>query len=161
MAELAIADMFPAVRVLVGDGGSPAEGWDYEDDQISAAIRAVVQSGWLPCVDIKQADPNVLSPAPPNRATWGWLVAKAAHLLIGGESAVSYKTRALSVYQEASARRDKQVFIEGLLSDLDASGNVCGTADDVEYKGLFGTAADLATYCRVGCPCEPPPFFHC
>lgn len=160
MAELVISSMYPAVRVLLGDGGSDAEGWDYEEEQIANAISMIVNSGFLPCVAIKAGDATKLDPAPPNRATWGWLVAKAAHILIGGANPVSYKTRALSVFQDAAVRRDSLTFIEAMLSELDGSGNVCGTAEDVEYQGLFQVAADLATYCKIGI-CTPPTFPCC
>lgn len=150
MAEMVIATMFPAVRVLAGDGGSTAEGYDIENQQIADAIRMIVNAGYLPCVAVSATDTDKLNPGPPNRATWGWLAAKAAQILIGGQNPISYKTRALSVFQDPSARRDSLTFIEAMVTELDGSGNVCGTDDDAEYQGLFGTAADVATYCRVG-----------
>lgn len=150
MAELALTDFHEAVRLLVGDRGDVAIGYDYEAEQIDAALRTVVRSGWLPCVAVKSGDPTKLDPAPPNPDTWGWLVAKAAHLLIGGDTPISYKTRALSAFQDPAARRDTLTHIEAMLSDIDARGNLCGDADSRGNSGLFATVADVATYCRVG-----------
>jgi hypothetical protein len=137
-----------AMRALIGDTGSLATGYDYASEQLDGALATVVNMGFAPCVTL---DPQGggLSAAPPNRATWAFLATKAAHLLVGGSTPASFRTRALSVTVEASGRRDTLSHIEAILSELEASGNICGTADDESYKGLLGVANDLITSSRL------------
>lgn len=150
MPAFALTNFHEAVRALIGDEGNLAEGFDYRDEQISGALRTVVQSGWLPCLSIDLTDRESLDVAPPNPDTWGYLVAKAAHVLIGGATPISIRTRALSVLADPAARRDSMSHVEAMLSEIDARGNLCGAAEDTIHKGLFGTVGDVVTYCRIG-----------
>ena len=136
-----------AVRALLGDEGDISVGFDYVDAQLNAALRTVVRMGHVPCLSLSGAD-NLLD-APPNPDTWGYLVAKAAQILIGGATPVTIRTRALSVTADPSGRRDSLSYIETMISDIDARGNVCGGAGDTTAKGLFGTLADVATHCAL------------
>lgn len=136
-----------SVRALLGDDGDDATGFDYVTAQLNAALRTVIRAGYLPCLALDGSE-NLAS-APANPDTWGYLVAKAAHILIGGATPVSIRTRALSVMADPAGRRDSMSYIETMLSDIDARGNVCGGAGDTSHKGLFGTLADVATYCAL------------
>lgn len=145
-----LSNFHEALRALVGDEGSPAAGYDYVDEQLDGALRTVVRMGWLPCLSVSSADPSKLEAEPPNPDTWGWLVAKAAHILIGGETPVSIRTRAISVLADPAARRDSLAYIEAMLSEIDARGNLCGPAGSVAPGSLFGAVGDVVTYCRMG-----------
>jgi hypothetical protein len=57
------------------------------------------------------------------------------------------------VTQEAAARRDSLTFIETMLSEIDAKGNVGGTAADTGSKGLFVTVNDVVTHCQLASAC--------
>jgi hypothetical protein len=58
----------------------------------------------------------------------------------------------LALTSDPSARRDSLTFIEAMLSEIDARGNVGGSATDTTTKGLFGTVTDIMTYCASGHP---------
>ena len=156
MAAVPLSDFYEAVRALVGDGGDPSVGYDFVDAQLNAALRTAVRVGGQSCMAIDPDNQTQLSPGPPNGDTWGWLAVKAAALLVGGPVPMSFRTRALSVTVEASGRRDTLVHLETLLSDLDARGNLCGTANDTTHKGLFATAADFMTSVLPRPPALPP-----
>lgn len=136
-----------SVRALLGDEGDDATGYDYVTAQLDAALRTVIRAGYLPCLSLAGTDALVSAPANPD--TWGFLVAKAAHILIGGTTPVSIRTRALSVMADPAGRRDSMSYIETMISDIDARGNVCGGAGDTSSKGLFGSLADVATFCNL------------
>ncbi|NQX02893.1 hypothetical protein HQ447_19725 [bacterium] len=147
MALYALTNFHESVRALLGDEGDLASGFDYVDAQLNAALRTVIRAGYLPCLSLNGMD-NLLS-APLNPDTWGFLAAKAAHILIGGATPVSIRTRALSVMADPAGRRDSMSYIETMLSDIDARGNVCGGAGDTSHKGLFGSVADVVTFCNL------------
>lgn len=142
-----------ALRIILGDEGSPAAGYDYSTEQLDRALAAVVSMGFVPSLAL-DSQPSALVAAPANPDTWGYLVAKAAHLLVGGITPTSFRTRALSVTVEASGRRDTLSHIEAMVSEIDARGNVGGLATDTEHKGLFGTVEDVITRCRLGHHCH-------
>ena len=142
-----------ALRAILGDEGSDAAGYDYSTEQLDRALASVINMGFVPCLALDPQTGGLVS-APANPDTWGYLVAKAAHLLVGGVTPTSFRTRALSVTVEASGRRDTLAHIEAMVSEIDARGNVCGLATDTEAKGLFGTVEDVVTRCRLGrCGC--------
>lgn len=147
MAAYSLVNFHEAVRALLGDEGDAATGFDYRDAQLSAALRTVVQMGHVPGVVLDGRDS--LAAAPANPDTWGYLVARAAHILIGGAQPVNIRTRALSISADPSGRRDSLSFIETMISDIDARGNVGGGAGDTSAKGLFGKVEDVATYCAL------------
>lgn len=139
----------------MGDEGDLATGFDYVDAQINGALRTAVRMGHVPCLSLAVGDPESLAAEPSNPDTWGYLVAKAAHILIGGQTPISIRTRALSVMSDPAGRRDSLSYIETMLSDIDSRGNVCGSASDTSSKGLFGTVGDVITYCYLP-PCVDP-----
>ena len=145
-----LSQFHEALRALVGDEGDLATGYDYSEAQLSAALRSVVRMGFVPSL-VMGTTTDALAAAPVNPDTWGFLVAKAAHILIGGATPVNLRTRAISLSSDPSARRDSLAYIEAMLSDIDARGNVGGLATDTTTKGLFGTMADVVTYCHLGC----------
>ena len=152
----ALANFHEAVRALLGDEGDAVEGFDYRDAQLDAALRTVVRMGFLPCLSLAAGSPPTqLVAEPANPDTWAFLAAKAAHILIGGAAPVSIRTRALSVVSEAAARRDSLSYIEKMLSDIDARGNLCGKATDTSHKGLFGAVGDVVTHCKLWSHCSP------
>jgi hypothetical protein len=154
MAAYSLTEFYESVRTLLGDEGDSVAGFDYTDAQISGALRSVVRMGFLPCLALATgSNPETLTDAPPNPDTWGFLAAKAAHILIGGALQESIKTRAIAVSVNPLARRDAVFFLETMLSDLDARGNLCGTAEDTAHKGLFATQGDVMTY--IGFPAWP------
>jgi hypothetical protein len=159
MAAVPLADFHEAVRTLLGDEGDAVAGYDYQTAQIDGALRTVVRMGFLPCLELAPAEgaaqPAGLVSAPANADTWGYLVAKAALLLIGGGIQESFRTRALSVSSNPASRRDAVSFLETMLSDLDARGNLCGEAGVVASPGLFGTAADVMTCISFPVYCSP------
>lgn len=145
-----LSEFHEAVRALLGDEGDEIEGYDYRAAQLDSALRTVVRMGFLPCLSLDSGSPPVaLVEAPANPDTWAYLAAKAAHILVGGSSPVSFRTRALSVTTEAAARRDTLSYIEKMISDIDARGNVCGKSTDVSHKGLFAAVGDVITYCKL------------
>ncbi len=154
MTPYALSNFYETVRTLLNDGGDAVNGWDFPDAQLSAGLRSVVRMGFLPCLALSSgANPETLTDAPPNPDTWGYLAAKAAHLMIGGGMDENIKTRAISISVNPVSRRDAVTFIETMLSDLDARGNLCGSATDTSHKGLFATQGDVITYVAI---CPPP-----
>ena len=152
MTPYELSNFHETVRTLLNDGGDSVEGWDFTDAQLNAALRSVVRMNFLPCLALAGgANPVTLADAPPNPDTWGYLAAKAAHLMIGGGMDENIKTRAISISVNPVSRRDAVTFIETMLSDLDARGNLCGTATDTSHKGLFATQGDVITYVAI-CP---------
>ncbi len=147
MAVYSLTNFFEAQRALLGDEGDDVAGYDFQSAQLAASLRTVVRMGHIPGVTLSGL--NDLSAEPPNPDTWGYLVARAAHILIGGAAPVNIRTRALSISSDPSGRRDSLSFIETMISDIDARGNVGGGAGDTGSKGLFGTLADVATYCAL------------
>lgn len=149
----AFANFHVALRTVLGDAGTAATGYDYHAEQLDGALATVVNMGFVPCVSVDPSGEALVEP-PVNPATWGFMVAKAAHLLIGGATPESFRTRALSITVEASARRDTLSHIEAMLSELEAGGNVCGVAGDVAYKGLVGVQEDFITRFKVRHHCH-------
>jgi hypothetical protein len=146
MPAYELSNFHEAVRSLAGDQGDLATGYDLLDEQLDAALRTVVRMGFLPCLTLDDA--GRLAEAPPNADTWGFLAAKAAHILIGGDTPVSIRTRAISLLADPAARRDSLAYIESMLSEIDARGNLCATTTG--FKGLFGAVGDVITYCKLG-----------
>jgi hypothetical protein len=144
-----LSNFHTALRIILGDEGSTATGYDYSTEQLDRAVSAVICMGFVPSLAI-DAQTGGLVAAPANPDTWGYLVAKAAHLLVGGITPTSFRTRALSVTVEAAGRRDTLSHIEAMVSEIDARGNVGGLVTDTEHKGLFGTVEDVITRCRLG-----------
>lgn len=154
MPAYALSEFHEAVRTILGDGGDTVDGWDYPDAQLDAALRSVVRMGFLPCLALSTgSNPDTLVAAPPNPDTWGYLAAKAAHLMVGGSMDENIRTRAIAFSVNPISRRDAVSFIDTMLADLDARGNLCGTADDTSHKGLFATQGDVITYIHI---CPPP-----
>lgn len=146
MVPVPLSDFHEAVRTLIGDGGDAVGGYDYPAAQLDGALRTVVRMGNLPCLAlVAGTNPEFLAAAPPNADTWGYLAAKAASYLIGGSVQESIRTRAMSILVDPASRRDAVTYLDTLLSDLDARGNLCGTAEDTGHQGLFGTADDFIT----------------
>jgi len=157
MAAYPLSNFYEALRTLLGDDGDLTAGYDYTDAQLSGALRSVVRMGFLPCLSLLAGvNPDSLADAPPNPDTWGYLVAQAARILIGGAPVESIRTRAMSVLVDPAARRDAVTFLDTMISDLDARGNLCGTAADTSHKGLFGTEGDVMTYIGFCLPPENP-----
>lgn len=149
MPAYALSNFHESVRALIGDEGDAVGGYDYLEAQLNGALRSVVRMGFIPCLALDSQDANKLAAEPPNPDTWGYLVAKAAHILVGGETPVSIRTRALSVLADPAARRDSLAYIESMLSEIDARGNICGLITDTTTKGLFGAVGDVVTYCKL------------
>lgn len=151
MSAYPLQNFHESVRALVGDQGDLATGYDYLDAQLNAALRTVVKMGHVPCLAMDSgSNEESLVSAPINPDTWGYLAAKAAHILVGGNTPISVRTRALSYMADPAGRRDSLSYIEAMLSDIDARGNVCGSATDTTAKGLFGAIGDVVTYCKLG-----------
>lgn len=155
MAAYALVNFHEAMRALLGDEGDPASGYDYVAEQLDGALRTVVRMGFLPCLTIAP-DSGYLTDAPVNPDTWGYLVARAALLMLGGAAPINIRTRAISVSSDAGARRDSLAAVEAMVCEIDARGNVCGAAGDTGHKGLFSSVGDVVTYCALG-HCGPPP----
>lgn len=153
MASYALYNFHEAVRALVGDEGEAATGYDFVGAQLDSALRTVVRMGHVSCLSLECGNPDSLVAEPLNPDTWGMLAAQAALILVGGKQPESIRTRALSVMVDPAAKRDALSWIETMISNIDARGNVCGTADDTGHRGLFGTVGDVVTWCRVGGPC--------
>lgn len=154
MLPVPLSDFHEAVRILLGDGGDVVSGFDYPSAQLDGALRTVVRMGSLPCLAlVPGSNPEFLVAAPANADTWGYLAAKAASFLIGGSVQESVRTRAMSILIDPASRRDAVTYLDTLLSDLDARGNLCGTAEDTSHKGLFGTADDFIT--AISFPLRP------
>lgn len=149
MPAYPLSNFHESVRALIGDEGDSVGGYDYLAEQLDGALRSVVRMGFVPCLAIDAQDSAALAAEPVNADTWGYLVAKAAHILVGGETPVSIRTRALSVLADPAARRDSLAYIESMISEIDARGNVCGLATDTATKGLFGAVGDVVTHCKL------------
>ncbi len=155
MPAYALSNFHEAVRALMGDEGNIVGGYDILDAQLDGGLRTVVRMGFVPCLSLDPANSAQLVDAPINPDTWAYLAAKAAHILIGGDTPISIRTRALSVLADPAARRDSLAYIESMLSEIDARGNVCGLATDTGHKGLFGAVGDVVTWCKLG-GCQIP-----
>lgn len=154
MALFPLSDLHEELRVLLGDGGDPVAGYDYTVEQLNAYLRVAARRS--SCLTINASDPSKLNAEPVNMDTRAWLVTKAAYLKAGGETPESWRTRAIGHTIDAASRRDTLVFLENLLTDLDASGNVCGVAGATGRSGLFAGASDWVTYVTAGCPWADP-----
>ncbi|RYG98535.1 MAG: hypothetical protein EON58_06850 [Alphaproteobacteria bacterium] len=156
MSAYPLSEFHEAIRTMLGDEGDSAGGYDYVEDQLNGALRTIVRMGFLPCLRLSGgSNPITLTTAPANPDTWAYLAAKAAWVLAGGGVDHSIRTRAMSFTPSSGSRRDAVEFLASLLSDIDARGNVCGTADDTGHKGLFACQGDLMTY--IAFPCPPFP----
>jgi len=153
MPAYPLSNFHEGVRSLIGDGGNSVEGYDFVDDQVNGALRTAVRMGLVPCLEVDPGNNAQLLAAPANPDTWGYLVATAAKIMIGGTVDEGVSTRAISIRMDARARANALRFIDDMLADLDAAGNVCGAAGDRGYKGLFATEADVLTKLRI---CLPP-----
>ncbi len=144
--------------MLLGDDGDPTAGYDFVDEQMNGALRTAVRMGRVPGVTLATGpNPEALAAAPANMDTWGFLVAKAVLLMIGGKIDESFKTRAMSVRMDPAARRNAVSFLENEIADIEARGNVGGTADETTHQGLFATQADVITSLAfLPEPCPPP-----
>jgi hypothetical protein len=146
MPAYLLSEFHEGMRTLLGDEGDPVAGYDFVDEQLNGALRTAVRMGRVPGVALSSSvNPDSLVAAPANMDTWGYLVAKAVLLMIGGKIDESFKTRALTVRMDPAARRNAVSFLENELANIEASGNVGGTADDTAYQGLFATQADVIT----------------
>lgn len=160
MADYLLDEFHESVRALVGDEGDIATGFDYVDAQLDGALRTVIRMGHVRCLALNPARDGLLE-APVNPDTWGMLVAQAALILVGGPQPESIRTRAISVMVDPATRRDALSWIETMISNIDARGNVCGLATDTDAKGLFGTISDVVTYCRPLAACVLDPDANC
>lgn len=149
-----LSELHEELRVLLGDGGDPVAGYDYTADQLNAYLRTAARR--MACVTIDPGNAAQLLEAPVNMDTRAWLVTNAAYLKNGGETPESWRTRAVGHMVDPAARRDTLVFLENLLTDLDASGNVCGKAGATGRTGLFAGASDWVTYLSAGCHWADP-----
>jgi len=157
MPAYPISEFYEAMRTLLGDEGDAVGGYDFVDTQLDGALRTAVRMGRVPGVALVAGEnPVELVAAPANMDTWGFLVAKAVLLMIGGRIDESFRTRALSVRMDPAARRNAVSFLENEIAAIEASGNVGGTAEDTGYKGLFVTQADVITSLAFLPPCQPP-----
>lgn len=153
-----LSDYHEALRTLLGDDGDSIGGYDYHDERLDAALRSVVNLGYLPCVRLDVTSgtpPTALESDPVHADTNAYLVVKAAHLLsspaAGGMASV--RTRAISVTVQPMALRDNLFFIESLLAEIDERGNVCATAASSDNAGGIQTSQDVTTWavmCRDG-----------
>lgn len=119
-----LAKLRPFVRTVLGDDASPALGGTmYSDDQIDGSVRFVFYSGQGPAgVDLDNAE--IFTPPLTAGGALGALVIRAALNKVGGESAISYTTRALSVRDHGARQynllrelRIRLHEIEGMTSD--------------------------------------------
>ncbi len=156
MAELLISDFYEGMRAALGDEGV-AGSYDFLDDQLAAAIRTVIKAGMIPCVSVKTGDTTKLDPAPPNPDTWGYLLFKAALLLRSGAVARSVRTRAFSTSVQPMAHRDTVHNLEAQIAEIEAKGNLCGSATETTDKGLFIANQDVVTICRTWLACFDEP----
>jgi hypothetical protein len=103
---------------------------------------------------VKAGDITKLDPAPPNPDTWGYLMFKSCLILRAGSVARSVRTRAFSTSVQPMAHRDTVHNLETAISDIEAKGNVCGSATETSDKGLFIANQDVVTLCRSWLSCE-------
>lgn len=159
MPAYALSQFHEAMRTLLGDEGDTVGGFDFVDAQLDGALRTAVRMGRIPGVALSPGEnPVSLVAEPANMDTWGFLVAKSVLLMIGGKIDESFRTRALSVRMDPAARRNAVSFLENEIAEIQASGNVGGTAADTTYKGLFATQADVITSLAFLPGCGLPPW---
>lgn len=147
MPAVPLSSYHESLRTLLGDEGSSAGGWDIPDERLNALLRTAVKA-FLPCLRINPSNVNELAEAPIHPDTEAYLVTKSAHIMTGGEKAMSIKTRAISVSSQPTAIRDRLHFIEYLLEEIESRGNVCSTTTANATPGLFATSEDFTTYVR-------------
>lgn len=157
-----LASFHEAMRTVLGDDGDSVEGYEYRDAQLDGALRTVVRMGKVPCLSLVAGEnPDGLEDAPVNPDTWAYLMASAVLLMVGGVIDENVRTRAMSYRVDTAARREARMFIEDMVSRIEARGNVCGLATDTGHKGLFATSGDVFTYVKTcggsaqlpDCPC--------
>jgi hypothetical protein len=156
-----LSEFHEGMRVILGDEGDVSEGYDYLDSQLNAALRTVIRMGRVPGVVLTPTDPGSLVSAPANPDTWGFLVASAARLMMSGQEDVNFRTRALSVTADSFGRENRINRVDQLLADLDAGGNVGGTAEDITHKGLFQSSGDVITSLGFCLPAVDPLISPC
>ncbi len=129
------------LRIALGDDPSAITP-SYTDEQLDSIIMGAIQMGLAPeCVGLSD-DKTKLDPAPPNNETFGYLILKAAHMALGGDTPVNVKTRAMQVSVNPNARRDTLRTIEMLIHQLEQKGNICGTSE----SSTVMASSDCATY---------------
>ncbi len=128
----ALSDFYQPLRLLLGDN-PVATTFQYEDGQLAAAVRSIIDMGLAPgCLTLTaprdavaaDADARVLTPD-----EFGFLAVNGALLLAGGNmhQPESYRTEVISVRQSAGARRDAMHQLQMLKQRLESEGDLCGS----------------------------------
>lgn len=148
----AIANFHEAMRAVLGEEGDESIGYEYSENQLSAALRTAVRLG-IPNgqsgIAIATADPDELTIEPANPDTWAWLMLRGVFIICGGATAIDVRTRAMSVKTDVRAYRERLETVEYMIGEIDARGNVGGTSLDTGHKGLFASVQDVVTACAL------------
>lgn len=132
------------MRAALNDPGKVGA-YQWKDEQLSAALRTVVQTGIGPKGVLLDETGENLSPEPATPDARGWLVFQACLLLIGGSSPVSFRTRPMSVTVDARERMETIAHFRRTLHDLLYNGDPHGTGN----SSFFGLWADFENHiCR-------------
>lgn len=136
----------PTLRLALGD--NPAAGtYKYSDAQLDAAIVGAMQAGQGPsCLAL--ANNNTEITPDPNPDEFGYLLFQTALLMMGGYSPISYKTRAISVSESSTTKRDILTHLRLKIQELRDKGNICSgtgseTAGVFEARGAVHTTVEV------------------
>lgn len=148
-----ISHYFPILRLMLGDNPVPPAPYMLSDDQCAQIIEAGLMFSGVSCLTIvEDGGVKKFSPAPPNVDTVAYILAHAHRVFLGGQNAVSYQTRAISVREDAASIEGMRRANDYMIADIDARGMVCAVQNEANY-GLAALVKDYvtSTYQLVGC----------
>lgn len=120
-----LSEIRDMMRIALGDDIA-ALASSYTDAQIDSIITSTVKMGLGPkCVGLND-DEDCLDPEPPNYDTLGYLILQAAFHVIGSDTPVNVKSRAMTVSVNPQHRKLTLDTIRTQIHRLQSKGNLCG-----------------------------------
>lgn len=150
---IAISTFYPTLRLMLGDNPAPPAPNMLSNAQCDQIIEAGLMFSGVSCISIvEDGGVKKFSPDPPNADTVAFILAHGHRVFLGGQNAVSYQTRAISVREDAASIDGMRRANDYLIADIDARGMVCAV-DGAPQFGLASMVQDYvtSTYIKAGC----------
>jgi hypothetical protein len=138
---------------MLGDNPVSPAPYMFSDDQCSQMIQAGLMFSGVECVSIvDDGGVKKFSPSSIHSDTIAYILAHGHRVFLGGQNAVSYQTRAISVREDAASIEGMRRANDYMIADIDARGLVCAASDQPNY-GLASIVKDYvtSTYQQAGC----------
>ncbi len=126
MAEALFSEYRTNLRTTLGDFGREGV-FRFKNESLDAAIQSVVEMGMGPRGVAVNAGKTGLNPAPDSVDARGYLVLRAAMLMLGGGIPVSIKTRALQTRVDSLERVTSLDALRRLIQKLEREGDPHGS----------------------------------